>query len=136
MNEQTDLSLRALRTVQEAAKQISTVVPIIQAAYFAAISMSDLKESIWVHSGQPRSLVVVFILPAVLWLISLLLAIQIFVPPAVGEGAQLRDVYRRTAITKYRLLRWSQYFLAAGLLVMTVAVSIYFLCVPPPPSSP
>lgn len=136
MNEESAELQRALRTVQEAAKQMSTVIPIIQAAYFAAISMSDLKESIWIQSGQPRSLVVVFILPAVLWLISLLLAIQVFVPPAVGEGAQLRDVYRRTAISKYRLLRWSQYYLAAGLLVMTVAVSIYFLCIPPPPSSP
>jgi hypothetical protein len=123
---------RALLSIQEAAKQIGTVVPILQAAYFAAISMSDLKRAIWQNWSQSWWLVILFVFPAFLWLISLFLAIQIFVPPTVSPEARTSATYEQLVADKYRLLRISQYFLAAGLLVMALDVIIYFACVPPP----
>lgn len=119
-----------LLTIQEAAKQFGAVVPLLQAAYFAIISMSDLKKVIWGNWMWTT----VFAIPAILWLISLFLAIQIFVPPLVSpEAKKTVEVYEQTVQGKYRLLRLSHYFLLMGLLGMVINVIIYFVYIPLPP---
>ena len=121
-----------LLTIQEAAKQFGMVVPLLQAAYFAVVSMSDLKKVIWGNWVWA----VLFTLPAFLWLISLFLAIQVFVPPLVSpEAKRAAATYEHVVQSKYRLLRWSQYFLLAGLLGMVINVLVYFVYIPLPPPS-
>ena len=119
----------ALLSIQEAAKQSGVVVPILLTAYFAAISMSDLKKVAWGNWGWA----VLFTAPAVLWLISLFLSIQIFVPARVSPEAKGPSTYERILQAKYRLLLVSQYALLAGLLIMVICVVLYFVCSPPPP---
>jgi hypothetical protein len=133
MQENEDIAAyqAALVTIQEAAKQSGTVVPLLQAAYFAVVSMSDLKKVIWGSWGWT----ILFVVPAFLWLISLLLAIQVFVPPLVSPEAKGAATYEQVVQSKYRTLRASQYTLLAGLLAMVVNVVIYFVYIPLPPPS-
>lgn len=119
-----------LLTLQEAAKQFGVVVPVLQAAYFAAVSTSDLKKVIY----GSWTWAVLFAFPAFLWLISLFLAIRIFIPPLVSpEARKAPAAYEHIVRNKYRLLRLSQYFLLIGLLSMTINVVIYFAYIPLPP---
>lgn len=131
MQEDPDIAAyrASLLTIQEAAKQSGTVVPLLQAAYFAVVSMSDLKKVIWGNWAWA----LLFAVPAFLWLISLFLAIQVFVPPLVSPEAGGTATYERVVQSKYRLLRISQYILLAGLLAMVANVVIYFVYIPPPP---
>jgi len=116
-------------TLQEAAKQFGVVVPLLQAAYFAVVSMSDLKKVIYGNWAWA----ILFALPAFLWLISLFLAIQIFIPPLVSpEARKVPATYEHVVHNKYRLLKLSQYFLLAGLLFMAINVVIYFVYIPSP----
>jgi hypothetical protein len=132
----TALYKAALLSVQEAAKQTGVVVPFLQAAYFAVISASDLKKAVWANWSETWWMAFLFVVPALLWLISLFLAIRVFVPPMVSAETEVLTIYKRVVRSKYRLLRYSQYILAAGLLVMVVNIIIYFVVIPPPPSPP
>lgn len=126
----------ALLSVQEAAKQAGVIVPFLQAAYFAAISASDLKKALWANWSQFWWMGFLFVVPALLWLISLFLAVQVFVPPLVRSDATQVTIYEQVVYKKYRLLKASQYVLAAGLMAMIVNVVIYFVFIPPPPLPP
>jgi hypothetical protein len=121
---------REILFIQEAARQSGVIVPLLQAAYFAIVSMSDLKRVIWGNWMWA----IIFIVPVFLWLISLFLVIQIFVPPKIGsEARELPTVYENIVNHKYCLLRLSQYFLLAGLFSMAINVFLYFVCIPLPP---
>lgn len=122
----------ALLTIQDAAKQLGVVIPLLQAAYFAIVSMSELRKAIWGNWMWAA----IFTCPAILWLISLFLTIRVFVPPLVSPEAQGKaSTYEYIVHEKYRLLRLSQYFLLAGLLSMIINVGIYFVYIPLPPPS-
>ncbi len=128
----------ALESIQDAAKQICTIIPLLQAAYFAAISISDLKKSLW---QEPRPdwftflfCAVIFIAPVVLWLASFILAIGIFVPSEVPpEAIRLHNssTYEDMASRKYSLLRTVLWLLAGGLACLTLNFLFYIIFIPP-----
>ncbi len=134
-NKETAQFQAVLLSIQEAAKQICTIVPIVQTAYFAAVSLGDLKTAVWQDWQRLWWVPIPFMLPALLWLASLLSAIQVFVPPTVGEGGSTSAAYNHIIKTRYRQLKRSLFLAAGGLLAMIVAAAVYLVCIPPPPPS-
>jgi len=122
----------ALTSVKEGARPLTTLSPLLQGIYFAAVSMSDLKKVI---SGN-LMLTIIFVLPIVCWLISLWLTVQVFVPPLVLESQLGPNEYKKAAQTALRYLRWAQWTLIAGLFCMVLNIIIYFAFLPAPPQIP
>jgi hypothetical protein len=123
----------SLLIIQETAKQVCTIVPIIQTAYFAAISMSDLKQIIWQDWSRLWWLGILFVCPAILWLLSLFVAIAVFVPIKASYGGGISATYDFIIRRRYLYLAISLWLSAAGLLFMAINMAVYFICLPPPP---
>lgn len=128
-------------SIQDAAKQICTIIPILQAAYFAAISMTDIKKALWQEPRPDLSIFLfyagTFLAPVILWLTSFVMAIKIFVPSRISpEISQISDPSSDEEVVdrKYRLLRLALWFLAGGLAWLAVNFILYILVIPPPVS--
>lgn len=119
-----------LKAIQEAARQTSTVVSLLQAGYIAIISLTNLRAAVEGWS------VLLFVLPIPLWIASLILAVQVFMPIMVSEGTSELTKLQKAERDKYRLLRWSRSALFVGLAVMFVNVILYFAFVPASPQRP
>lgn len=79
---------------EEAAKQLITITSLIQGIYFAAISFSDLKKTLVVHDWFGWLVVLLFVSPIVLWLVSLSFALSVFTPETYITNLQSPDLAR------------------------------------------
>lgn len=127
-----------LLSILDAAKQINAIVPILQAAYFAAVSMSDLRKVLWersISTGYSAILTGIFVLPVILWLASFIIAVRLFVPstvsPEVEHFSGFQEEQSRRGLAS---IRKALYCLEGGLIVLAFNVVFYILVIPPPTS--
>ena len=127
-------SSSVLQAIRETAKQTITIVPIIQTAYFAVISISDLRQVIF---GQ-WFIAILFILPALLWGISLFWALKVISPTKVTikGGQSVDDAEKAIENKKYSQMKTSQYIMLAGFVVMAICVFLYLVLIPLPKEQP
>jgi len=115
--------------LEEAAKQLISVTSLIQAIYFAAISFSDLKESLVVEGANDWLLVLLFVLPIVLWLTSLRFAVRVFKPETYKTNLSspdlARSMYEEMVAYKHRQLRRAHLFLVLGFVPLVVNIVLY-----------
>ena len=113
----------SIGTIDETAKQIVGVAGILEGLYFHAIAYSDLRGQVvgW--------LLIAYLAPVVLLLISLSAALLVFFPDRyrlnVRGSEACRLVYERVVASKLLLLRIASYFLMLGVAAVFVAVLIY-----------
>jgi len=114
-NEQEKIRVR----FQDAAKQLCTIAPILQAAYFAAISMSDLKRAV----AHNLTMSLLFISPVCFWVVSIFLAAQVFIPVKTDETT----TYDRVNDRRYKTLKYAFIFLLSGMMFMAYNMFHYFM---------
>jgi len=121
--------IKEIEVIDSAARQLITITAFLQGIYFAAISLSDFKKQ--AATWQ----LAILLIPAVLWLVSLVLAVVTFMPATrrIKRDSAREDLIRiRDA--KYCTLRASFYVLLASLAVLLVDVVIYLRWIPSAPT--
>lgn len=122
--------------VEEAAKQLVALNGTLEGIYFAVFAFSDLRAQINGWLG------LLFLLPVLLWLLSLFFATLVFVPQVQGfdlddlrSGAwiELRDAYVDVSLRKLRWLHWSHAWLIISFVaVLGLLCSLVFIAAPEP----
>lgn len=119
----------SVTALEEAAKQLISVTSLLQAIYFAAISFSDLKESLMVETAKDWLLVILFVLPIVLWLASLGFAVRVFEPETYKTNLSspdlARSMYGEMVAYKHRQLQRAHLFLVLGFVPLVVNIVLY-----------
>lgn len=124
-----EASIVAITKCEDAAKQLITLVSLMITVYIGIVSFSDVLQ-------QPISLrpTLLFILiPLPFWLTSLILATRVIVPK-VHVVKQIQEDYEKISRVKYVWLQWSYILLIVSMLALIAVITIYLLCVPPPPT--
>jgi hypothetical protein len=119
----------SISALEGAAKQLISIVSILQGIYFAAISFSNLKQVLVVQSAQGWLLVVVFVLPIALWLASLVFAINVFTPRLYSSNLSspqmTQETYDKLVKAKHRELRKAHVLLVVGFVPLLVSIVAY-----------
>jgi hypothetical protein len=120
--------LVAIAKCEEAAKQLITLNSLTTTIYIGIISFSDVIKL--PLSSRPALLFILTPLP--FWLTSLILATRVIIPRKF-EVKQIKDDYKKISSIKHCFLQWSYALLIVSLLALISVITIYLLCVPPPP---
>jgi hypothetical protein len=138
-----DLAKTSVGSLDDAAKQLISATTLAQTIYFAAISFSGAKASVFQLPAEQRLLaVIVLALPLFFWAAALLLAIRVFTPRAYTTNLQspelVRDTYYSITSFKHRMLRLAQIILGLGFIPLVINVVLYMLVLPLPlpPATP
>ncbi|MDF0590108.1 hypothetical protein [Candidatus Methanocrinis natronophilus] len=119
----------SVAALEEAAKQLISVTSLLQAIYFAAISFSDLKGALAAEGEIRWALVLLFVLPVVLWLLSLSYAVLVFKPESYRTNLSspdlARSMYGEIVGYKHRQLQRAHLFLVLGFVPLVVNIVIY-----------
>jgi hypothetical protein len=111
--------VEAIARIEEAAKQLIGLTGALQGLYLAVFAFSDLRKQIGgLHVAALTWLIwLIFLLPIVMWLISLLCATMVFVPKprsgantedtSVNAWQEIKDTYEKTANDKLTWLHRS-----------------------------
>ena len=135
---------QAITRVEDAAKQLIGLTAALQGLYFAIFAFSDLRKQIVALSlPVPGNMVLLlFFLPIVFWLLSLICATQVFVPRmhldvnfndvSIAAWQQIKQKYESIMEKKLNWLTRSQWLLVISFgVVLLVLVILAFL-----PASP
>jgi hypothetical protein len=113
----------SLGTIDGTARQVIAVAGVLEGLYFHAIAYSDLRGQ--VSGGQW----VVYLLPVLLLLLSLVAALLVFLPDRyrvnIHAAQASRLVYERVVGSKLRMLRVASLFLVLGVAAIVWAVGVY-----------
>jgi hypothetical protein len=119
----------SISALEGAAKQLISIVSILQGIYFAGISFGNLKQILVVQSAQAWGLVILFILPIALWLGSLVFAINVFLPKRyktiLSSSKMTHQTYNEITSAKLRELRKAHLLLVAGFVPLLVNIVVY-----------
>jgi len=138
--------VEALTRVEEAAKQLIGLTGALQGLYLAVFAFSDLRKQIGgLHVPALGWLIwLIFLLPIVMWLISLICATMVFVPKprsganiedtSVNAWQQIKETYEKTANDKLAWLHRSHIALVFSFgAVLIVLITFILLPVPAAP---
>lgn len=119
----------SITALEGAAKQLISIVSILQGIYFAAISFSNLKQILVVQSAQGWLLVIAFVLPIALWLASLVFAINVFTPRLystnLSSPQMTQETYDKLVKTKHGELRKAHVLLVVGFVPLLLSIVVY-----------
>lgn len=126
----------AVHRVEEAAKQLISITSALQAIYFAAISFSDLKKAFVMQDLYGWILVALFVLPIVIWLISLAFAVNVLVPVRremiYNSPDNMKNVYLGIINDKYLHLKYAHWALILGFIPLIINVIVYLVWIQVP----
>jgi hypothetical protein len=127
--------LSDLQAVKDAAKQLVTITSALQALLLAVLPLKDIRSLV------PGWKVLLFMIPSLLWLGSLVYSIRVFVPEEIPitsetDPTAVRDVLQERATKKVEHLKVAQVLLVLGLGALIIVTAFYFLSVPAPKSTP
>lgn len=114
----------SLKTLDETARQVIAVAGVLEGLYFHAIVYTDLRGQI-PTTGQ----FIIYILPIVLLLISLVAALGVFFPERsemeLRSWEAARLIYKRTLREKLVMVRIASISLILGVLALLGAMLLY-----------
>ena len=113
----------SIKSIEETAKQIIGVAGILEVLYFHAIAYSDIRgtvNGIWV---------LLYVLPLLLWLISLGCALSVFFPNTydsnISSWRESKATFERIVAQKHGRLKAAGISLALGTLVLCFVMIVY-----------
>jgi len=121
--------LVAIAKCEDAAKQLITLNSLTTTIYIGIISFSDILK----HPLSSRPALLFLVLPLPFWLTSLILATRVIVPRTYVVK-QIQEDYEKISRLKHGFLKWSYALLIISMLALIAVITIYLLCVPPPPA--
>ena len=130
----------SVKALEEAAKQLITITSFAQTVYFAAVSFGDLKKAIdAIPAANQLALAFVLVLPLLLWIGSLILAIQVFKPETYQANLEspddARETYYRIVGYKHRKLRQAHTMLVLGFFPLVLNIVFYIALAPVKPGT-
>ena len=114
----------SIKSIEETAKQIIGVAGILEGLYFHAIAYSDIR-------GQLGGVgpLLLYLLPLLLWLVSLLTALLVFFPRTyasnISSWRESKAAFERIVTYKHTMLKIAGLFLALGALALFAAMGAY-----------
>jgi hypothetical protein len=125
------LTKEAPIAIEEASKQIISIASVLQVVYFSAITISDLKGTFSnLSPGTQWVFLFLFLAPILFWVISLWLAILVFMPNTyttnLNSPELSEDVYIAVIKYKHKKLRQSYIALTSGFFPLIVTIIAYF----------
>ncbi len=139
--------VQAITRIEDAAKQMIVVTTGLQGLYVAIFAFSNLRSQIMTTPGGVLGwvLLLLFFLPVICWLISLIFATRVFVPRiqpdvnfnevSAGAWQKVKDAYGRTGEEKLRWLHRSHHWLIASFVLVLLAV-VVLISLPAAPTGP
>jgi hypothetical protein len=127
------LTSTSITSIEEAAKQIISLVTLLQGIFFAVLTIGDLKVKLADLMGSSGFwyLLALIILPLCCWVTSLWLSILVFLPKSYSVNLSSPDLSRETffEIVQYKHKRLMQAYtaLASGFIPLVVAIIIYLV---------
>jgi len=114
----------SIKSIEETAKQIIGVAGILEGLYFHAIAYSDVRGKL--ASGW---LILLYLSPLALWLVSLLAALLVFFPRTyasnISSWRESKAAFERIVIYKHTMLKIAGLFLVLGTLALFAAMGAY-----------
>ena len=114
----------SIKSIEETAKQIIGVAGILEGLYFHAIAYSDIREQL----GGVGPLLL-YLLPLLFWLVSLLAALLVFFPSAyesnISSWRESKAAFERIVTYKHIMLKIAGLSLALGALALFAAMGAY-----------
>lgn len=130
-NVANDAAVQAVARVEDAAKQIVALTGTLQGLYLAIIAFSSLQQRVTSVTA------LLFLLPVLFWLLSMLCATRVFVPRVrntdlgdISPGAwqRLRDAYATVVDDKLAWLQRAHLLLVVSFVaVLALLVALVFL---------
>lgn len=115
--------IKAIDSIEEAGKELVSVMTLLQGVYFAALSLGDLNSIVcpWVLA--------LLVAPAPVWLVGVAFAMRAFVPRDYRRTDQEepRQFYERIMEAKRRDLRRAQAALLVSMVLLLAAMSVYLI---------
>ncbi|MDH4137799.1 MAG: hypothetical protein OEW09_13950 [Anaerolineae bacterium] len=114
----------SIKSIEETAKQIIGVAGILEGLYFHAIAYSDIR-------GQLGGVgpLLLYLLPLLLWLVSLLAALLVFFPRAyasnISSWRESKAAFERIVTYKHTMLKIAGLFLVLGALALFATMGAY-----------
>ncbi len=139
-----EASVGSFQPLEDAAKQIVTITSLLQAGYFAAISISEVKKANNVADPWFVVFIILSMLTVGTWITSLFYATRVFIPKVydasskeVGVNEQVREIriaFNKTSTYKYENLKIAINLLRFSFIPFVTNIFIYLalLKVPPP----
>jgi hypothetical protein len=139
--------VQALARVEDAAKQMIVVTTGLQGLYVAIFAFSNIRTQVIVTLGGVLGVLILllFCMPVVCWLMSLLYATRVFVPRvqpdinfnelSTSAWQKVKDAYGRASEEKLRWLHRSHRWLIASFVLMLIAM-IVLAMLPIAPTEP
>jgi hypothetical protein len=120
------------KSIEDAAKQMIVIISLLQTIYFAAVSFSNLKSALILNDPW----VFLFLSPIALWLISLTLAILVFIPRRYDTNLESPTKSEKTFndITSFKanILFYSYIVLVIGFLMLLISIFVYLYIIQVP----
>jgi len=117
--------------LDDSAKQLIAVIPILQGIYFAAISFSDINFGILNNTVLEGILITLFAIPIVLWLISIRFAMYVLKPEIyevnMSSPPVIKKFTEKVGLRKYKYLNTAHKVLIAGFAFLPLNIVIYLL---------
>ncbi len=113
----------SIKSIEGTAKQIIGVAGILEGLYFHAIAYSDIR-------GQLGGVgLLLYLLPLLLWLGSLLAALLVFFPRTyasnISSWRESKDAFERIVTYKHAMLKVAGGFLVLGAVALFAAMGAY-----------
>jgi hypothetical protein len=114
----------SIKSIEETAKQIIGVAGILEGLYFHAIAYSDIR-------GQLGGVgpLLLYLLPLLFWLVSLLAALLVFFPRTyasnISSWRESKAAFECIVTYKHTMLKIAGLFLALGALALCAAMGAY-----------
>jgi len=123
-----EMTANAVKSVEEAAKQLIAMITLIGGIYGAVLAFSGIKEipkgSLWA--------VLFYASPILLWLVSLFFALRVFKTQTYHYYSNSPDsaeaMFKNIRDFKYRNLNWSHFFVCVSFLVVAVGIMHWLYC--------
>jgi hypothetical protein len=116
----------------EAAKQLITVSGVLQGLYFVAISFSTIKDQFSINSFNGVFMILLFISPVALWLLSLGCSIYVLIPQHRGDlsftvAIDVKDRWKLDVGHKSTWLKRAQRLLFLGFIPLLGSIICYLI---------
>jgi len=129
-----DMIEKGIDSQECGAKQVISTAGLLLGIYFVAISLSDLKKGLVAQQLEPCEqavLVVVFVAPIIFWLISMVLALRVFVPVShyddIYSHEKALGTYTRILNLKYKRLKYAIMMLVLGFILPVICIIVYLV---------
>lgn len=119
----------ALTVIEDSAKQLIGVIPILQGIYFAAISFSTMNIGVLNNTVLEVIFITLFAIPIVLWLISIRFAMYVIKPEKyevnMSSPSDIKSFAKEVGLRKYKDLNIAHRVLIAGFAVLPLNIIVY-----------